>query len=174
MARQTAAERQAESKANFLRDAKEKFDDLVTTYFLGQGYFVMVDDIERSDLPIAARIAKPVERYLNSRRLVDDGANLTDKRKVEMLEAIYEIEDTLARTPTEHPILPLYRQVTSKRTSRFMLIVGAVICGLIAIAAPPMLVGAIVFAILAYRKSRSIGSLISSIRQQAIQAVSSI
>lgn len=144
------------------------------TYFLGQGYFVMVEDIERSNLPIAAGIAQPIERYLNSRRLVDDGANLTDKRKVEMLEAIYEMEEIVARTATTHPILPLYRQVTDKRTSRFFFIAGAVICGLIGLAAPPALAGTIVFAILAYRRSMLIVALKNSIRQQAIQAVSSI
>lgn len=174
MARQTVAERQAETKANFLSDTKEKFDDLVTTYFLGQGYFVMVDDVERSNLPVTAGIAEPIERYLTSRRLVEDGANLTDKRKVEMLEAIYEIEKIVSRTVTAHPILPLYRQITDTRTNRSFFIVGAVVCGLIGLAAPPAFAGTLVFAVLAYRKSMSIEALRNNIRQQAIQTVSSI
>lgn len=121
MAKQTQAEIKKQEKDNFLSSTRTRFDDLVITYFLGQGIFLLPNDLLNY-----SNLIKPlqphVSEFMEARRLIDDGASLTEKRKVQMLEAIYGLESHMAGIKINHPILGFYRDLTNKQGWAYLLV----------------------------------------------------
>lgn len=174
MVRQTQAEIQQKNKDNFLSDTKIKFDDLIAIYFLGQGYFLLAKDVQNSNHKIAEPIKVVIHEFIQARRLIDDGANLTEKRKVQMLEALYALEDVVSKTNIGHPILTLYRDLTKKRSQIFWLVAASVISLLIGLAFPQMLLGALLAAGYAGYFRAKTKSIKTEIRNGALGVISSI
>lgn len=174
MVRQTQAELRQQSKDNFLSDTKTKFDDLIATYFLGQGYFLLADDVQNFNHETAEPIKLVVQEFIQARRLIDDGANLTEKRKVQMLEAIYELESILSKTNIGHPILSLYRDLVKKRTQVRWLITASIVTLLIGLALPPMLLAAMLSAAYAVYFRSKTKALKTEIGARAIGVISTI
>lgn len=174
MVRQTQAEIQQQTKDNFLSDTKAKFEGLIATYFLGQGYFLLADDVQNFNHETTEPIKLAVQEFIQARRLIDDGANLTEKRKVQMLEAIYELESIISKTNIEHPILSLYRELIKKRTQVYWLITTSIVTLLIGLALPPMLLATILSAIYAIYFRSKIKALKTEIRARAIGVISTI
>lgn len=175
MARQTQAEIREEKTQNFLSDSRTKFDELVVRFFLGQGYFLLPEDLEREDLPSSVlQIQKPVVQFLHAGRLVSDGASLTDKRKVEMLEALYGLENIVDRTSTTHPILALYLKLQSKRFRRAIFTFLAILSAIIGFGLPPSFIFTAIFGFFAYRNSMVAKSLQADIEREATHVISKI
>ena len=134
----TQEEIRQKAQVEFLWETKRRADRAVEKYFLGQGYFLLPRDVKTSE----ERLAEPIKPILatlkHAQRLVADGADLTDERKEQMLECVYQLEEIVKQSPIDHPVLKLYSARTKNVGRGALLLWLAVPVVLFAIAWPSM------------------------------------
>lgn len=94
----TQAEIACEEKRNFIFSIKNRMKNAILSYLMQEGYFITrLEDL--TDLEIEQEVERKIEKSLKEfkevMRLIDDGGNLTEKRKERLLNAVYGIEDVL-------------------------------------------------------------------------------
>jgi len=104
--------------------------------------------------------------------LVRDGANLTEKRKEQMLESIYRIEDIAQHLPTEHSILDLYQSFESTSGTAYILIGISLLAILVGLLWSGVLWALVLTIPLAGYKMFSAQKLKTTVMQRAIKTIS--
>lgn len=104
----TDAQRRQLEKSSFIANTRAQFDELITSYFLSRGYFVLATDVDKVDEAMVTAIERNVRSFQHAQRLVQDGGPLTGKRRETMLEAIYALESMVDAIAPPHPLLSLY------------------------------------------------------------------
>lgn len=96
----TQAELSRMAKEKFISTVKERFVNVFLSYMMQNGYYV-TKMRHLYGVDIKDDVLEPVNRYLESfkdaMRLLDDGGNLTEKRKEILLRSVYGIEDLLLK-----------------------------------------------------------------------------
>lgn len=174
MSRVSQAELRQQVKDKFLSDTKARFENLINKYFLTQGIFLLAADLYDSAPEVTMPIQPIIARAIQTRRLVDDGANLTDKRKIEILGAIYDLEKMVSEVKEDHPLNDFYEELTMKRIWFGVLLIIVLISSIVGYFwTPAWGIAAISFSLLISVQLK-ISALKKTIKNEAIQVISII
>lgn len=99
----TQREQAAQEKYAFLVGIQNRLITAQEDLLLSYGHLP-----EDSPEDVLALISGPIEESNRIRRLVHDGAPLTDRRRTTLLESVYAVEE--ARLRPAHPLLKLYEK----------------------------------------------------------------
>lgn len=168
----TQAEQKQHDKSSFMDGRLTQFNDLVTTYFLSQGHFVLPQDLSKADPSLAAPIVPHVEQFYYAQRLVRDGGPLTGKRKEIMLEAIYALESLIEVVGPPHDIATLYPKYKGEKSNGTILLWLTALGGVVAYFLMPFWLVAVLLLVGAAWCFVRADMLARRIRQSALMIVS--
>lgn len=113
--RPTQAQLKILDNAKFIENIQKRFREAFTDYLLQNGYYV-ADMHDLAGAEIEDDVYNPVKTSLDEfkdvMRLIQDGGNLTEKRKERLLKSVYGIEDLLTSKNTLKKLKQKYDQLS--------------------------------------------------------------
>lgn len=174
--RPTQAELQKHEKEQFLERSHKRALELGEEYATAKGILVKSVDVQDSlDHPVYAFVKDHLEKVFREHRMVKDGGPLTAKRRETILNGLYAVEGLLDEATEYHPLYDAYQQYKQQKYIAHVLFGIAVVCGLISIMFLPLLLGTVIFLVMAgvmQHSAESTGK--SSLREIAEEIVSDI